>query len=399
MEFEQIVQRLEWLDEQQRKNKLSIEDLGSRLTSLETSVNALNQLVRDLTKELGDLNTAAARLDQFDQIMTRHRSEVSKALEAAEKRALKREQDAATLHRAEISELRQTLTKFMDTVGPQEIERKFRERILEQQRLNLAVQDMRAEVEGVVQKNKELLEAQRVMEESQRQNTKRLADLQGEFTAVRKRLDEMREKTVLHADNLRNLENRLNELVQSEAARQEAHASFLQEQMAAQAERDRAWRDWREKYEAFKKQAETIEAQAAALDEAVRAARHAQDTYSELNQKLEKRIAEISEVQRLAEDRFRQEWAAFKAEEQKQWTNFSLGQEETLREARKRLDKMEQSLVALNDASQTLHDQLHQTTETTEKQLQELMNIVGDWVAAYGRIMGRQKTRAKRAVR
>jgi len=103
-------------------------------------------------------------------------------------------------------------------------------------------------------------------------------------------------------------------------------------------------------------------------------------------------------VQRLSEDRFRQEWAAFKAEEQKQWTNFSLGQEENLREVRKSLDKMEQSLVALSDASQTLHDQLHQTTDTTEKQLQELMNIVGDWVAAYGRIMGHHKTKAKRAV-
>ena len=79
------------------------------------------------------------------------------------------------------------------------------------------------------------------------------------------------------------------------------------------------------------------------------AAKRSQDAYNDLNQKLERRIAEISEMQRLAEDRVRQEWVAFKADEQKRWTSHSLSLEEAMRDMRKDLDKLEGRVTQLND--------------------------------------------------
>ena len=75
----------------------------------------------------------------------------------------------------------------------------------------------------------------------------------------------------------------------------------------------------------------------------------------------------------MSEDRLRQEWVTFKADDQKRWTSNTLSQDETMREMRKTLDKIEERLTAMDDMSQTLQDQLHQTTDTTEQQLQELM--------------------------
>jgi hypothetical protein len=43
-----------------------------------------------------------------------------------------------------------------------------------------------------------------------------------------------------------------------------------------------------------------------------------------------------------------------------------------------------------------LQDQLHQTTDTSEKQLQELMNVVHEWMTSYQRIMGHGKKPAKK---
>ncbi len=53
-----------------------------------------------------------------------------------------------------------------------------------------------------------------------------------------------------------------------------------------------------------------------------------QQTVEELTQKVERRINEITEIQRLAEERFRQEWVTFKADDQKRWTNYTLTLEE-----------------------------------------------------------------------
>src|SRR5574341_85074 len=130
-----------------------------------------------------------------------------------------------------------------------------------------------------------------------------------------------------------------------------------------------------------------METQVADLDDSIRAAKRAMETFNELNQKLEHRIAEVRELQRLPEDRMRQEWVAYKAEEQKRWTAYSLSQDEVTRELRKDVDAIDKHLTAVDDAAQTMHDQLNQTTDTTEKQLQELMNVAHEWLSAYERIM------------
>ena len=45
----------------------------------------------------------------------------------------------------------------------------------------------------------------------------------------------------------------------------------------------------------------------------------------------------------------------------------------------------------LDESIQTLQDQLHQTADATEQQLQELMNVAHEWLSAYERIMGHGK--------
>ena len=396
MEFEQITKRLEWLDDQQRKNKTAVSAVEERLTSLETSVNALAKQIKALTKEISDIGPAVERVNQFDAMMTRQRTDVTKLMEAAEKRAERREREAAKLHHSELEEINKAISKInLAAVKPEEINRKFKERSIEEQRLSLAVQDMGQKVEAVVKSIEPIAPAQKTLEDARRQDAKRVADIQGELASVRKRADEARDKVVIYGDSIRNLENRMNELLETESERKEAQTAFLTEQALAQVERDRAWKDWQLKYEAFKKQAENMDVQVAALDDSIRAAKRAQDAYTELNQKLERRIAEVSEMQRLAEDRVRQEWVAFKADEQKRWTGHSLSQEESMRDLRKDVDKVEERITQLDDASQTLQDLIHQTTDTTEKQLQEMMNVANEWLSAYERIMGHGKKTKK----
>ncbi len=399
MEFEQITKRLEWLDDQQRKNKTAISDLSQQLTSIETTVNALSKQFKSLSKDIEDLGPTVARLNQFDQMMEKQRGDLNKLVDAVEKRALRREQESAKLNRAELNEINKSITKIASQLKFDEIEKQFKVQAHEEQRLNLAIQDMRAKVEEAVEKSEQAMIAPKPIEEARRQDAKRLADLQGELAAVRKRADDAREKAVLHTDSIRNLENRITELLETESERKAAQTAFLDQQAIALVERDRAWKEWQGQYEVFKKQAENIQLQVAALDDTIRAAKRAQEAYTEINQKMERRTLEVSEMQRLAEERIRQEWVAFKADEQKRWTSHSLGQEETMRDLRKDIDKLEQHVTQLDDSSQTIQDQLHQTTDVTEQQLQELMNLANEWLTAYERIMGHAKTKAKKASR
>jgi len=397
MEFEEIIKKVQWLDDQQRKSKTEVSELSNRLTGLTTNINAVAQQLKGISQQVNDLSVAAARIEQFDQILAKHRVEVAKSIETIEKNATRREQEATKAHQAEMEEFRKIIFDLRTAVAAEQTARK--DRTHEDQRRVMTLQDMGTAVEAAVRLSKEIQEAHKGMEEARRQDAKRFTDLQAELASVRKRAEDAREKSALHGDSIRNVENRINELMETESTRQERHAALLQQQALQQVERDRAWKEWQEKYESFKAQAGSAESQVAAFEDAIRAAKQAQEAYDGLNQRLERRIAETGEIQRLADERIRQEWIAFKADEQKRWTGHTLAQDESIRDLRKDVDKIEKRVAAIDDTAQTMQDQLQQTTDTTEKQLQELTNVSHDWLLAYERIMGHSKTKAKKAVR
>lgn len=395
MEFEQIVKRLEWLDKQQRENKDSITALSERLTSFETSVNAVSKQIKTLSKQVTEIAPAAKRVEQFEAMLTKQRNDIVKLIEENEKTHARNERDSAKQTQAELGEINKIITQIKNTVNLAEIKKQFKERADELQRVLNHVSDLKSRVEEAARSNEDVQHALQASEETRKNDLKRVTDIQGELTSLRKRIDENREKAIMQADGIRNIENRFTELLSSEMERKQTQTAFLEQQAVSQIDRDRAWKEWKEKYSAFQKEAESMDAHVQKLDEALRNAKKAQEIYLELNTKLERRINEVTEMQRLAEDRLRQEWVSFKTDDQKRWTGHSLSSEESFREIRKDVGKTEERITGLNDAAQVLQDQMHQTTDTTEKQLQEMMNVVHEWMTSYQRIMGHAKKTKK----
>jgi chromosome segregation ATPase len=393
MEFEQIVKRLEWLDKQQRENKDTLAALHERLNSFETTVNAVSKQIKALSKQITDLTPTTKRVDQFEAMLGKQRTDILKVIEENEKTHTRAEKEIVKQFQPELTEANKLLTqlKTTTTASIQEIKKQLKERTNEIQRMLATVSDFKEHVEKATRSNEDALHAVKAMDETRRNDLKHITDIQGELVAIRKRVDENRDKYTMTADSVRNVENRFAELLASEVERKQAQKVFLEQQAMAQLDRERAWKDWREKADAFQKETAGLDAQIQKLDEALRGAKKAQDTYLELNTKLERRISEVTEMQRLAEDRLRQEWISFKVDDQKRWTGYSLSNEESFRDIRKELQKVETHIQPLNDATQVMQDQLHQVTDSTEKELQEIMNVVHEWMTSYQRIMGHGK--------
>ncbi len=388
MEFEQIVKRLQWLDDEHRKDKAALKALEGRIASYDNKINPLKEQIKDLTKKVAEIGPVNERIDKFDEVILKVRVDSKEALEAVEKKQLQREKELVRQHQEDLEELKKSLPKLDQSKDITELKKMIKQRADEYIKLNVAVTELKPKIDDSVRKSEDVATSNKLIEESRRQDIKRVADIQGELTSVRKRVDDFRQKIELQNDSYRNVENRFSELLNSETERKQAQATFLEQQSLAQIDRDKAYKRWLEKVDTFEHQTDTLDAQTQALDETLRAAKRAQETYIELNQKLERRINEITEMQRLGEERLRQEWVTFKAEDQKRWTGYTLSSEEAIRDVRKTVDKYEERITAIDDIHQTLQDQLHQTTDATEQQLQELMNVAHQWLTAYERIMG-----------
>ena len=397
MEFEQLVKRLEWLDEEHRKTRTGLLTLEERVAAIEGNLDTAAKQIKPLEKQIAEIASTAARLDQFDAIFGKQREDMNKALDDIEKKHQKRENEIVQRHQRDLEPITKAIDEIRQTVESEfpPIKRDIKARITEETRLNQAIKDLRPPIDDAVRVAQEAIRMHRVFEENRKQDIKRVADLQGELTALRKRIDEARAKADLNTDGWKNMDNRIKELMVSEADRRAAQNAFIEQQSIAQIDRSKVYKEWQDKFDSFKHEAKTLDTQVQALEEVLRAAKRAQETYNELNTKLERRINEVTEMQRLAEDRLRQEWVTFKADDQKRWTGYTLSQDEGGKEARRLMQKLEERIVPLDEAIQTLQDQLHQTADATEGQLQELMNVAHEWLSAYERIMGHGKTTKK----
>ena len=392
MDLEQLQKKLLWIEEDRRKEKDALATLENRIAALESSLAAPQQQVKELSSEVTRLSAVVTRMDQYDQAQLQARLETKRAIEDLEKELKVRNDEAEKVRKveykgleADIAELRKGLEALP------KIEKSLQARVEDSNQLRRVIDELRAKVEEVRTEEQEYTRTFRLLEDGRRQDAKRIVDLQGEVTALRKRSDDQRGQIELQNTNQRKLDARISELSLVESERQESMSKFLDKQALTQVERERTWKEWQTRFETIEKQAGDIEGQLLALDSTNREVKRSQTALDDLAQKVERRINEITEIQRLSEDRFRQEWVTFKADDQKRWTNYTLNQEEQRNEIMRLFDKLSESSTQMEDELQEVKDLLQQANQQAEKRLQALLAMAHEWVTAYERTVGRSR--------
>lgn len=389
MELEQIGKRVDWLDDERRKDKTQLVSVVDRITSLEENLPTITKHLKDIDSEVTRVAAKLARMDYFDENLLQYRVETKQEFEELDKEIKQREEESEKIRRVEMRALESSIVDLRKELSPiPELKRAIQSRVDEDIRLGKAIDELRLKIDTVRRSEEEYTRTLRLIEDGRRQDTKRLTDLQGEITTLRKHTDDQRGKIELASSSLRKIDTRLTELSSVESERREAQAKFLEEQALLQVEREKVWKDWQARFDTIEDQTAEIESNLQTLDSTHRAVKRSQEALDELAQKVDRRINEMTEIQRLAEERFRQELVTFKADDQKRWTNYTLTQEEQRGEATRQYDKLSERVTHLEDAVQDIQDTLHQMNEQTGKRLQSLLAMVHEWVSSYERSSG-----------
>ena len=389
MDQAQLEKRVAWLDDEHRKDKNLIAMLEERINGLEARIVSSEQRNKDLAGEITHLSTIVARMDSFDESIEQHRAEFNKMFTKQATQTDQRADEIVGVLRAEIRAFETSLSDVRKSTEPiSGLRNEIKARIQEEQRLSRLISDLQKEITDLMRNEEEQSRIYRLIEDGRRQDVKRLTDIQGELTAFRKRSDEQRGRIDIVENNIRKTETRLNELLAVERDRRDAQNAFLEKQTLAEVERDRTWKDWKARFEMIEKQSADLESQLQLLDTTHMTIKRMQDGVDDLILRVERRINEIVEMQRLAEERFRQEWTTFKADDQKRWTNYTLSQEEQRTETSRRFDRVADRVTYLEDSLQELDDLTQQNKELTIKRLQSLLSAAHDWVSDYERTQG-----------
>ncbi len=381
--------RLDWLESEHRKTASILQKLQEQVLSLEGDYRAASEQLKALSAEVSEVKAALTNLDRLEERISKVEAASAARVDEVERSLRKSLSDTQSALHDEIEALREPILKLSRKVDVlPSLEQALERRAEEVQELGRALDALTHRVEENERAEDDRRRALQLVNEGQERLTKRVIDLQGEVTAFRKRLDEQSAAVKVFEESLRKMEARLQDLAAAEQQRKRQQTEFIEEQNRNFLRWENTWKGWEERFGVLEELSKEVEERLRAWDDLQREVKRAQERFEAMTERMERRVTEIAEMQRLAEDRFRQEWNAFKADDQKRWANYLLTQEERGRDLDRRLSQLSDDLTALRDGLQEVDDLVRLTDEQVRKRLQSLAALAHDWVSEYDRLMG-----------
>jgi chromosome segregation ATPase len=360
MDIQQIAKMIEWLDEERRRDKAEITTLLERVSqqqqTIDTLIRRINSLESDQTVMRAQANgsSLAREGDVVDQI----RRDIQQAMESLETKRQTAEREFERRTELAREPLARSLRELSEKVS--RFERQATElpaMSVERDRVVTNVAGLQQRLEDAIKRIDEPERRLTFLEEQRRQDNRRLSELESEQPELRKSIDQIRPKLTLLEDLALRTERRVQDVQNSDRERREQIQQFIDQQSLIVQQRDQQIADlvrrFGEQDSVMARNLERFET----WQEAYREMRRIIDDFERIGDRLERRINEVAEMQRLSENRFRDEWSEWSENDQKRWKQFTLSNDEVWRLHDKdferfvvRITELENSLLPLGDS-------------------------------------------------
>ena len=383
-----ITKKIDWLDEQRRKDRKLIAELQEQLRAALNGNQELKARITALESEAAEARELLKRVEKVDDLFEQHRSDFIVRLGTAETARAKSEREGERLRQLERETINKSLVELGEALAPLgALREEVAARKEEEHRFRTDISETRRSVESVARSVEESEHLISSINEIRRQDGKRLAGLSSAAEVLRKRLDELKPKLESMQDaGLRN-EKRITELIGLETERKLAQNAWMEQQDVTYAERERWWAE-------LQRKAAEIEA---LIEASARKLEAFGDTHREMKQALsaldgtvagiERRLGESAEVQRVNHGRLWDEWNSSVAEEQQKRASDQLLQDELWREHERREKQKITRIAALEEAEKATAQVLKHLRSMDKERLKNVFNILRGFMSEYDQDM------------
>lgn len=360
MDINQAARMIEWLDEERRRDKSTIATLEERLAQQQDTIallsKRLNSLESDQTVIRAQVTPNGRESDLVDQI----RKEMMQMIENVESKRLAAEREAerrAELARENIVRPLRDAAEKLERLDRQTSELPIYQ--VERERLAEAVATLQQRLDDLLKRMEEPDRRLSFLEEQRRQDSRRISEVQSELPEIQKQIDSIRPKLTLLEDLALRTERRVQEVQNGERDRRDQIQQFVDAQNLMLQQRDQQIAELLKRFgeqdSIMQRNIERFET----WQEAYRSMKKIIDDFERIGDRLERRINEVAEMQRLSEERFRQEWNDWTSDDQKRWKQFTISNDEVWRSHDKEFDRFVQRIAELEAMFSPLVDNIN----------------------------------------
>jgi DNA repair exonuclease SbcCD ATPase subunit len=371
MENNQTERMVAWLDEERRKDKALIAKLEERSSTQAALLEEQARRIHSLDGELAAMRGTQLTIGTFDESMGRLRSEFLDALEQTRARREKVDEDLKRLREMDRDALTKALEAHQQDVINR-LERELQPRKAEVERFSRVAQDLQTFADNLSKRLEDFERTLSFLEEQRRQDTRRISDINSELLELAKRMEEQVAKSTLLEELSRRNERAVEELSGTLLELKQERKQWMEQSALAEHQREQVMNDMVRRIDAFGEQMAGYGKQVEGWADTHRTMKKYIDDFERQTDRVERRLNEVTELQRLSEDRFRQEWEEFLQEDQKRWRQFTLNNEEAWRINEKQTDDMLAQLARLGERGERLVQHVQTLTKAQQETLRSL---------------------------
>jgi chromosome segregation ATPase len=382
MDLETIVKRIDDLENQLASIKKAVTGQITRSNQVEDKTMGFLDKVKEQNNEISRINSILTGLGQFDSAITKTRIDLNRQIEEAEKRIQLNQKMLDKIRIEEIKSINATIEQVKKDLN-QSYNQKLDLLNREDAKQTLRIKEVENKIDSKINNEEEFKVNINILQQEVRQNKKILDGLTSEVEVFMKRNDESRTRLDIINRDMKNYDNRLNEIIATETERKQSYISFMEQQSLSKNERERIWEEWTTQFEETISQIYKVLPE---LQSQQTEMKKSKALFDEITQKFDRRANEITEMYRLMDDKFRKEWATFKTDMEKRWSNVSLIMEDKQGGSDDKFQKINERIVEVEDDTQEMQEALLLMSREIQKGMQSLMNMVNGWMDAFGEI-------------
>jgi chromosome segregation ATPase len=346
MDINQAARMIEWLDEERRKDKATIATMEERIAQQQETVNTLLKRLNSVESDQSTMRSQFIPSGRDSELIDQIRREFQQLLENAEAKRLTAEREAERRSDLAHENLSRPVRELIERVNRMERQQtELPAMQIENDRVAGAIAALQQRVDDLYKKLEEPDRRIAFLEEQRRQDARRISETQSEMPELQKQIDSIKPKIELLEDLALRTERRVQEVQNSERERREQIQQFVDQQNLILHQRDQQINGLMEQFgeqdSLMQRNIERFET----WSEAYRDMKKIIDDFERIGDRLERRINEVAEMQRLSEERFRQEWNDWSSEDQKRWKQFTLSNDEVWRSHDKEFERFVQEVA------------------------------------------------------
>jgi hypothetical protein len=383
MDLNQATQMINWLEEERRKDKAALAALQERMQGLANEAAEQSRRLQELQSVLATAQAGLARVTQFDRLFDQYKADLIAEMDRREAAQQKAIREADRLHKVEADATNRSIAeirKELPRLKPLEDEVSMRR--AEDRRLGELLARVSQRVEDLTVRTEERIQTVAYLEEGRRQDNKRIAQLEEGANNLSRRLDTSIGKMALLEEALQKMPPRIEEVIRRMQEQDKVFEELrindfrrAQEMKAFTEEVNKAMALMPDHIAGYQRMHEMAMANQRSLEE-----------IKGLQIRVEGRQAEMTEMQRIAEERMKKQVEEWQAEEEKRWKRQTLSWFEQWQEHDRlhetweaRLEKIEQAVPEHNRQLKVVWDGLEEMAKVSlaaARQVVETQQVV-----------------------